>query len=300
MNQLSYKSTLLGQFDHHNATLKASRDTLTKNKTIRKRLAGFIESKFNKKDLRFTDIKPEFADAFHRYLMDELDFSNNSAVTYVWMMGKIFRHAKKQGISVPVDPSEYYSYKKQKKQVRYLSLDQVEAIHSLKLTGEADLVRDLFLYSCYTGMSLEELKTVSYDEIENIDGLYCFKLKRGDSFDNRIVPSLPELMDIENKYQDLRKEEFSRLIFPKVGNTSKGKYLKQIATMAGIPFDVKFETARYTFATTIAVKYKLPLFIIHDVIGYTAIQNTDEYQKLYGIQIQRAFEYYESKDSLLK
>lgn len=291
MKKIAVLPQVLEQFDAHNESLTTSKDTITKNKTIRKRLAAFIQFKYGKSDLSFIEVDKDFADQFHEFLMEEFNLSNNTAVTYIWMMGKIFRYAQEKGIPVPVDPSQYYSYKKnENRSVKYLNQSQLEAIHQLKIGDEkTDLVRDLFLYSCYTGMSLEELKTVSYDDLRYKDEIYWLTLKRGESFKERYVPCLPELLEIDKKYKEEREKNHSRVIFPKFGNISTGKYLKQIKRLAGIPFPIKFETARYTYATTVALKYQLPLYIVHEVLGYKKIQDTVEYQQLWRQHVERAF-----------
>ena len=270
------KAYILAQFDNHNESLTGSKATLTKNKTIRKRLGNFIQSKYRQEDLEFNEIGKDFADEFYAFLREEYDLSNNSAVTYVWMMGKVFRYARNRGFSVPVDPAQYFSFSKDQKSINYLNEKQIEAFHKLDLKGDTDLVRDLFLYSCYTGMSLEELKSVSFEDVIYKDKLYWFSLKRGESFENRLVPCLPELMDIDNKYDDNRKAKNCNLIFPGIGGVSTSKDLKEIQKMIGIPFKLKFETARYTFATTVALKYQLPLFVVHDVQVFNASQKTTE------------------------
>jgi hypothetical protein len=201
---------LLSIFDEHNQILEQqvfenekSKSTLTKFSTIREKVAKYIAEKYNQNDLAFSKINKSFCNDFHDFLTRNKKIAHNTAVTYVQMLGKIFRIAIQTKL-INSDPSFFYNQTKKKKIAEYLSLKEVDAFQKAFQTNrEQSLVKNLFLFSCFTGLSYEELKTISTDHIVEVaDSTLWLFVSRSLSYGTRRIPILEETQEIIDIYED--------------------------------------------------------------------------------------------------
>lgn len=280
---ISTSTSLLSFFKEHNKELEKgvankelTKGTLTKYNTIYAKLAEFIAGKYKKDDLHFSQIRRTFSKDFHKYLIKN-KVSHNTAVTYVWMTGKILRLARSKGL-LDIDPTTHYKETKKQQSITYLSLNELQAIHQVVPPSEIlQLIKHLFLFSCYTGLSLKEIKAVSINNIvEEADSSLWFFVQRGHSNETRKIPILDKAQAIIAR----RVEKDSTLIFPCLIPNSTNVYLKQIATLANMKRDLTFSLGRYTFGTTVALEYMIPLHVVDATWGMKAIEKTEPYQEL--------------------
>ncbi|WP_234567505.1 tyrosine-type recombinase/integrase [Rhodohalobacter sp. 614A] len=295
MNKRS-KSGLLSIFDEHNEQLEKevhqgnlAKSTWVKYRTICSRLSEFFLDRFKKEDLKFSAIKRSFSNDFHDYLVHDRKMAHNTAVTYVEMLGKIFRLAIQKNL-IRFNPSDFYSHSKKENSIDYLSKEELEAIRRTDPSDEIlQLVKDIFLFSCYTGLSFEEIKAVSTNHIQKeADSSMWLYVSRGDSWEPRKIPVLKEAQGIIDKYNKSRLVADTTLLFPERMPPSTGKHLNKLARLAGIMRALPFVLGRYTFATTVALEYRLPTNVADDVLGQKAIEKTDPYQQLMMLNLSKA------------
>lgn len=79
--------------------------------------------------------------------------------------------------------------------------------------------------------------------------------------------------------------EESEYVFPRMSNPKFNAYLKEIATIVGIEFNLTHHIARKTFATTVLLYNKVPIEIVSKLLGHSKIQTT---QDSYGEIIQKS------------
>lgn len=288
------KNGLLSIFDDHNEELhqrvaagEVAKSTLTKYMTIRKKVASYILEEFKKEDLAVTKIRKSFCDEFHSYLIELEGLKHNTAVTYIEMLAKIFRVAVDTDL-MPRDVFKYYSHIKSKKSnLDYLSSDELHRIEGINFqTGIQKQVRDLFLFSCYTGLSYEELKRASIRDIASQEnGLQWLFAKRGKSWDERVTPLLADAVYIIEQYKEMRESECSQKIFPFPFPNSTKEALIDLGRKAGIDRKFDFTIARYTFSLTYAVEYELPTELMSSILGGNLVEKTDQYQDKLSLEV---------------
>src|SRR5690606_225147 len=117
-------------------------------------------------------------------------------------------------------------------------LSEIE-LHNLEIkefvTDRLDRVRDLFVFSCYTGISYVDIMTLTSDNvILNIDGSYWIETKRQKTNTVVKVALLPQALRIIEKYKDHPVTTVSESLLPVITNEKLNAYLKEVANFVDI------------------------------------------------------------------
>lgn len=164
-------------FQDHNNRIKAllgeefSKGTLCRYTTALKHITDFLQWKYGISDIDIRKIDHAFITEFEFYLRSVRKCNNNSAVKYVKNFGKIIRICLSNSW---LDKDPFVNYKSKFREVlrAFLSQDEIDAIAAKKFSIERlDQVRDIFLFSCYTGLAYIDVKQLTRNNISlGIDG----------------------------------------------------------------------------------------------------------------------------------
>ena len=102
------------------------------------------------------------------------------------------------------DPFDAYKMPRRDVQKEFLTDEELRTIESKHfLTERLTLVKDIFLFSCYTGLAYGDVKKLKRSEIRiGIDGKRWLFVQRQKSTTPSPVPLLPQARDILEKYAD--------------------------------------------------------------------------------------------------
>lgn len=191
--------------------------------------------------------------------------------------------ARKLGI-IGFDPFFQHQTKWEKVNTEYLSKQEIERIIKKKITiKRLDIVRDVFLFSVFTGLSYIDIKNLTIDNIQILhDDTYWIITKRQKT--NTKVELL--LLDIPLKIMEKYKDERNGLkLLPVMSNQKVNAYLKELADICGIKKRVTFHTARYSFSTSIMLDNGISTETLSRVFGHVNIKTTQLYAKVTNIKI---------------
>ena len=142
-------------------------------------------------------------------------------------------------------------------------------------------VRDMFLYSCFTGLSYIELSELTPSKIiTGIDGGLWISTSRAKTDTGVRVPLLPQAIELMEKYIDDPRALNNGTVFPVISNQRMNGYLKEIADLCGISKTLTFHIARHTFATTVTLSNGVPIESVSKMLGHTSIRTTQIYAKV--------------------
>ena len=143
------------------------------------------------------------------------------------------------------------------------------------------MVRDMFVFSCYTGLAYVDMINLTPENIiAGTDGDRWIRTCREKTLIPVNVPLLPSALNIIDKYKANERALADGKIFPTVSNQKVNSYLKEIADLSGITKNVTFHIARHTFATTIALSNGVPIETVSKMLGHTKITTTQIYAKV--------------------
>jgi len=113
-----------------------------------------------------------------------------------------------------------------------------------------ELVRDIFIFSCFTGPAYIDVKNLTEKNIRtSFDGNLWIMTKRQITKveSNILLLDVPKM--ILEKYKGVSPN--GRLL-PILGNQKMNSYLKEIADVCEINKELTFHIARHTFATIVS------------------------------------------------
>jgi len=293
----SLKSKLLGTdvttrmlipiFQDHNDKVEAligqdfAPGTLERYKTSLKHTQEFLNWKYKISDIDITKIDHAFIMDYDFWLRSVRKCANNTAVKYIKNFKKIMRLCMANGW-LSKDP--FIGYKAKIKEVErpYLTKEEIQAIYDKEFASDRlSQVRDIFLFSCYTGFAYVDVKKLSKSHINiGIDGDKWIFTNRQKTGTSTRVPLLPLAQELILKYEDHPQCVNSDVLFPVLSNQKMNSYLKEIASVCGINKDLTFHIARHTFATTVTLSNGVPIESVSKMLGHTNIKTTQHYAKI--------------------
>lgn len=218
---------------------------------------------------------------FHRfevYLKKYKENQHNTVYKKIERFRSMFKWAFEMEI-IDKDISRRFKIKKQKKEIIFLTWEELEAIKAIDTSIERlAVIRDIFVFMCYTGFAFKEIESLKLEHLSrNIKGGYGLIMTRQKTQKNiPEIPLLPEALDLINKYQNHPKRIREKKLFPVPANQNFNAYLKEIADLAKVEKNITTHTARKTFATTIALRNGMSMEVLSKLLGHSSIRITQE------------------------
>ena len=117
-----------------------------------------------------------------------------------------------------------------------------------------DLVRNTFVFACFTGLSYSDLIKLSACHIQKgSDGKDWVIIDRSKTNSRCAIPLLPAAIDILKKYESHPAVCSSGKLLPVYSNQKMNSYLKELADICGIKKNLSMHVARHTFATSVTL-----------------------------------------------
>lgn len=199
--------TLIPIFQDHNNKIEAllndefAPGTLERYKTSLKHTTDFLQWKYNVSDIDIKKIDHAFVTEYEFYLRSVRKCNNNTAVKYIKNFGKIIRICIANGW---LDETPFANYKSKVKEVErpYLSEEEIQIIIDKQFkTKRLNQVKDIFLFSCLTGLAYIDVKKLTKSNITiGIDGEKWIYTNRQKTDTRSNIPLLPMAQEILNKY----------------------------------------------------------------------------------------------------
>lgn len=163
-----------------------------------------------------------------------------------------------------------------------LTDEELNRLENLDLNNvRLDQVRDLFVFSCYTGLAYSDVSQLTQADLNrDLEGNHWLYTNRQKTDTTVKVPLLPKAQMILNKYRDRADLVRSGCLLPIISNQKVNTYLKELAAKTGIEKNLTFHLARHTFATTITLTNGVPIETVSKMLGHTSIRTTQIYAKV--------------------
>ena len=172
---------LLDVFRDHNSKMSALEDieyspgTVERYATTLSHTQKFIEWKYNQSDIEIKNLSFDFVSDMEFWLKSVRKCNHNSTIKYIANLRKIINICLKSGW-LQRDP--FYGFKMTKREVvrEFLNEDDLQALTAKEFTIERlGQVRDVFLFSCYTGLAFIDAFQLTYSNISTIGIRKCLK-----------------------------------------------------------------------------------------------------------------------------
>ena len=253
--------------------------TRSKYKTLLKHLRNFALTKYGYSDLSFNDLTSDFVQDFDYYLRDDQSLTHNTIWLYMIGFTTLCRLAMSRK-HLAFNPFSEYKNTKKDKDRGYLLRNELEQLVTFNCEKKKDeLVKDLFVFSCFTGLSYSNMKGLGNSNLQDFfDGnqWIIVRRKKTATSSNVMLLDIPKM--IIEKYAGFSKDG---KVFPVPSNTVCNDSLKRISQQIDCLKEKKvtFHLARHTFAT-LFLSEGVPLESLSKMLGHKNIATTQIYAKI--------------------
>ncbi|MGJ5642898.1 tyrosine-type recombinase/integrase [Formosa sp. S-31] len=266
--------------------------TWQKFEYVKMQAQDFIKSKYKTSDYPLSKLNNQFLVDFEYYLKTERNQKQVTTNKAIQRLRKPVTVAVAEGY-LDKDPFILYKPRKVIKEVVFLSPAELKQIELAEFSQpRLNFVRQLFVFSCYTGLAYNELFRLRRQNIVlGFDKGLWIQMKREKTSKPISVPLLPIALKIIEKYSG-----HNNLIFPRISNQKYNSYLKEIAAVLGIEKKLTTHTARKTFASTVLLYNDVPMEIVSELLGHSSLKVTqDSYAKVVQRKVSEAIKVLEVK-----
>ena len=275
--------------DYYNEKMqhKLHRNTMGQYKTSQRYMMEYILKEYKLTDIPLFNLEYGFIVGFEDFLRSYVPKSgqskigNNTAMKHIKRLRRMVTLAYRMKW-MERDPFVNFKMKIEKKERGFLTDFELLSMEELSSSIERLMVvKDLFVFSCYTGISYVDIVQLSEDNIVmGIDGspwIMAKRVKTGAPFK---IPLLPKAAILIDKYKDHYRTNDTSNLLPKLSNQKLNSYLKEIADLCGIKKNLTFHMARHTFATTVTLSNGVPIETVSKLLGHTKLSTTQIYARV--------------------
>lgn len=276
-------------FDYHNQNMthKLQENTIGHYKTTQKYVLTYLEAKYKVSNIQLQNLDYSFVLGFESFLRSyssrpsQGEIGNNAAMKHIQRLRKMITLAYNMEW-IARDPFVKFKPKLEKKEREFLTKEELQEIENLTCPIERlMMVKDLFVFSCYTGMSYVDIMKLTPDNISSgIDGNQWIMTERKKTGIPVKIPILPIVESLIKKYENHKRTKYRYGLMPHISNQKLNSYLKEVADKCKISKNLTFHMARHTFATTITLSNGMPIETVSKLLGHTKIVTTQIYARV--------------------
>lgn len=255
--------------------------SLNKYRQSAKTLNEFIFAKFGLNDLPIEQVTFEFINGYDLFLKQQYNLHKNTINKYHSRLRTLLLRGLAEGI-LQKQPYANYKLITTKSDREFLNMDDLTKIIQLDLSHNSSLdkVKDLFIFSCYTGLRFQDAQNLVIENLttfKNKPFLRYIQEKTGRAVD---IPILPVIKKIIEKYKLSSERKVLNKLLPKISNQKVNSYLKVIGELAGLNQSLTHHMARHTFATTICLNNNMALEDVSMLLGHSSLKTTQIYGRI--------------------
>ena len=254
--------------------IEIKQSTWDKFDYIKDDVSEFIQSHYNKSDIKLKDLNFNFISEFEYYSKTNLKHQQITINKSLQRFKKVVKQAVMQK-HLESNPFEEHKPKRVYPKIVFLTQDELDELEKKTFQSEAlNRVKDCYLFCCYTGLAYKEMFELKKEDlISKPDGTIWIYKKREKTERSFSIPLiLTKAIEIMAKYAS--ESEF---LLPRISNQSFNRLLKIIAAAIEINKNLTHHTARKTFASTVLLNNDISIEVVSKLLGHSKITTTQEY-----------------------
>ena len=262
-------------------------DSLQKYSVLRRHFAEFLMYKYSRKDIGLNEFTPAVVQDFHLYMSTVAGCAYNTSVKKVKTLKTITIYAQKRGFLLH-DPFVNHHFHMEPVDRGFLTDEEILRVANKDLgIQRLELVRDIFIFSCFTGLAYIDVSNLTPDHIVTMDDKQWIMTKRQKTSveTNVLLLDIPRAIIAKYSHKTYRDGK----LFPVLTNQKTNSYLKEIADLCGIKKKQTFHLARHTFAT-MSLSKGVPIESVSKMLGHTNIRTTQIYARITNKKIEHDME----------
>ena len=263
-----------------------TRGTLQRYKAAYKHVSAYIQHDYHRNDIPVRRVDHKFITGLEYFLKSKRSCEHNTAIKYIVNFKKIIRIALANEWTTK-DPFFHWKASWKSKEKQYLTQAELDTLREKRsFLPRLDLVRDIFVFCCYTGLAYADVKQLRQEDIIiGVDGYRWIKMARKKTKAISSIPLLPPAEAIIEKYSEHPYVLDGKGVLPVLTNQKSNAYLKEIADVCGINKNLTTHLARHTFATTVTLSKGVSISTVSKMLGHRSLKTTQIYAKVLDSKI---------------
>ena len=272
---LGYFTKFIGNFEKR-VGINRTAKTLGGYRNAYNHVERFIRSQYKVSDIPFTALDLSFIEKYDLHLRTECHLAPGTVINLTVRLKTVVGEAIADGI-ITAYPFFGYEPEHPEPEQKYLTDEELHRIMGTPLHNPSlYLVRDMFLFSCFTGLAYADLKRLTVNDLtQSDDGSWWIHIHRQKTDTLSSVRLLDIPMRIIEKYKGQRNSD-------KVFNLYKRGYFIMLVRELGkeYGFPLTFHQARHNFGTHITLSLGVPIETVARMMGHMRIKTTQIYAKV--------------------
>jgi len=274
---LSYFRTFIGNFAKR-VGVNRTEGSLRSYRNAYNHVKRFMHEKYNLSDIPFSALNRSFIDDYDSHLRTDCRLAPGTIINLTVLLKIIVSEAVADGI-ITTYPFAGYEPVRPKQKRRYLTSEELQRLMTTPLhRPNLYLTRDLFLFSCYTGIPYSDMRLLSKEHLSLADdGTWWIKSSRRKTGVEFEIPLLDLPLRIMEKYRDTAPDG---KLLPMYSNSTMNLNLKRIAQLCDIGCPLVFHLARHNFGTHVTLSLGVPIETVSRMMGHMSISTTQLYAQV--------------------
>lgn len=247
-------------------------------------LQMFLKDKRKLSDIPFTQLNLGFIQDFERYLLIDREMKRSTANHIISSLRTIVNQAVTRG-TLSIHPFLGYECKRPKAFPKSITAEELQQIRDLRFELKSqDTVRDMFVFSCFTGISLIDIIQLTEENIfMNEDKTFWVRGKRQKTRTPYSLRLLPQAIEIIDKHKG-RKSGF---VFDAPQKWTVSDTMKVIEKRIGMTRSLTFHQGRHSFASLVSLSNGVPIETVSQMLGHRDIETTQIYAAVSSEKIEK-------------
>lgn len=223
-------------------------------------------------------VNKAWAERFRQYIATLETVNNTTRHNYLVTLKIALGEAAEAGY-IRDFASKVKTFKKADPKINFLTVDQIKRLDATPCRKET--VKLAFLFGCFTGLRLSDVKKLQFSDIQKVDGIYYLSYKQTKTRQHERAPLSEQAIHYLNQAtnQHIYQPEDKSRVFILPTDVQIGKILHQWSEEAGLPFRLHFHVSRHTFAV-LALASGVDIYTVSKLLGHADIATTQRYARI--------------------
>jgi len=227
----------------------------------------------------FKDVTPEFCEGFKDYLLNKVrtkagkPLSQNSCHSYYNKFRASLNQAFDEKIINENPAKRIKSIKQGETQREYLTQEELQALMNTEC--RYDVLKNAFLFSCFTGLRWSDINTLTWSKIHKFDAGYRIQFIQQKTKGVEYLDIPTNALQYIGEKENPDDRVFIGLKYSAYMNTALARWILK----AGITKQITFHCARHTYATFLLTK-GVDIYTVSKMLGHKELKTTQIYAKI--------------------
>lgn len=246
-------------------------------------LREYVQKQYKVKDITLSQLDKAFIEGFEYYLTIDRGLKPSTISGTLSTLQSIALQAVRRGY-LDLNPFMGYSYDRPKGEPRSITRAELQALIALEIAWDNyRIVRDLFVFSCFTGLAISDVRNLREEQVVTEEGELWIKGRRQKTKTPYRVQVLPPALTMIERYRGRR----AGFVFDVPTTDIILNGMRYLRKQLQIDRPLTFHMARHTFASLITLSSGVPLETVSQMLGHSDLRTTQIYAQVSSERIRQ-------------